>query len=48
MIELATIVFVFTFGVCNRFYVRSSYFMFLFSKNFHMIDGFSSDRHLEI
>ena len=46
MRELASIVFVFKFGVCNRFFVRSSYFTSLFSKNFHMNDEFSSDRHL--
>ena len=46
MSELALFVFVFTFGVCNRFSVRSSYFMSLFSKNFHMNDEFSSDRYL--
>ena len=39
MKEIAPIVFVFAFGVGNRF----SYFMSLFSKNFHMSDGFSSE-----
>ena len=36
MRELAPIVFVIIFGVCNRFSVRSSHFTSLFSKNFHM------------
>ena len=40
MRELAPIVFVFTFHVCNRFFVRNSYFVSLFSKDFHINDGF--------
>ena len=47
MRELVPIVFVFTFGVSNRFFVHSSYLMSLFSKIFHMNDGFSVDRHFE-
>ena len=46
--ELALIVFVFAFDLCNRFFIRSSYFVSLSSKNFHMNEGFSSDRHLYI
>ena len=46
MRELALIVFVFKFGVCITFAVRSSYFTSLFSKNFHMNDEFSSDKYL--
>ena len=45
MKELAPIVFVFEFDVCNKFFVRSSYFTSLFSKNFHMNDGFSINEY---
>ena len=48
MREIAPIVFVIKFDVYNRFFVSSSYFTSLFSKNFHMNDGFSSDLHLQI
>ena len=47
MRELVPIVFVVNFGICNRFFVHISYFMSLFSKIFHMNDGFSVDKHLE-
>ena len=46
MRELAPIVFVFRFGVCSRFFVV--HILLLFLKNFHMNDGFSSHRHLQI
>ena len=38
MKELATIAFIFKFGVCNRFFACSSYFKPFFSKNFNMTD----------
>ena len=38
MKELAPIAFIFKFGVCNRFFVSSSYFKHFFSKNFNMTD----------
>ena len=46
--ELFPNLFVFIFGFCNIIFVCDSYFMFFFSKNFHMNGGFSSERHLNI
>ncbi len=46
--ELTPNVFAFLFGNCNRFLVRNSYCMCFLSKNVHINDGFSSERHLKI
>ena len=35
-------------GNCDRFLVHSSYFVCFLSKNVHINDGFSSERHLKI
>ena len=46
MRESVPVVFVFAFGVGNRFSIGSSSFMTHFSTNFHVNDEFFSDRHL--
>ena len=46
--ELAPILFAHLFGNCNRFLFRNSYVKCFLSKNVHINDGFSSERHLKI
>ena len=46
--ELTPNVFALLFGNCNRFLDLSSYFICFLSKNIHINDGFSSERHLKI
>ena len=46
--ELTPNLFALLFGNCNRFLFRNSYVKSSLSKNVHIDDGFSSERHLKI